>query len=226
VVKNHCTTVLKKLVTKFYKKVLFTIFTMKKVLLIILGIALTYGVDAQLRYGVKLGGTLSSLYMKAEGESDSSDPKIGIKAGGILEYSFSPYFALQPELLYINNGGKFEDDLLFNLHSLQLPVNVKYKMGTEKLKFYVTAGPYLGYIFAARLKNGPVSIDAFDEEVNTGTGLELKHLDFGVGAGFGIKIAGKYIVGTGYQYGLANITGAEGVTVKTGTFNLSIGYLF
>jgi hypothetical protein len=120
---------------------------MKKVLFIILGIALTYGLNAQLRYGVKLGGTLSSLFMKAEGESDSSDPKIGIKAGGILEYSFSPSFALQPELLYINNGGKFIDDLSFNLHNLQLPVNIKYKTGTDKLKFYVTAGPYLPTTF-------------------------------------------------------------------------------
>jgi hypothetical protein len=197
---------------------------MKKILLVILGIALTYGLDAQLRYGIKFGGTLSELSLKSEGESDNSDPKIGIKAGAILEYSFLSSIALQPELLYINNGGKFEDDLSFNLHQLQLPVNIKYKMGTEKLKFYVTAGPYLGYIFAARLKMGPVSVDAFDETVNTE--MKLKHFDFGAGAGFGIEILNKYIVGTGYKYGIANLTGVENVTVKAGTFNLSVGYLF
>jgi opacity protein-like surface antigen len=197
---------------------------MKKVLLIILGIALTYGVNAQLRYGIKLGGTLSNLSMKAEGKSENSDPKIGIQAGGILEYSFSPSFSLQPELLYVNNGGKFENDLSFNMHNLQLPVNVKYKMGTDKLKFYVTAGPYLGYIVAARLKVGSVSVNAFDESVNNE--MKLKHFDFGLGAGLGIEIAERYIVGAGYKYGLANLTKAEGVTVKTGTFNLSVGYLF
>ncbi|MDR0682675.1 MAG: PorT family protein [Dysgonamonadaceae bacterium] len=197
---------------------------MKKTLLLFLGLALTYGLNAQLRYGVKLGGTLSDLSLKSEGESERSDPKIGFQIGGILEYSFSTSFALQPELLYVNNGGKFEDNLSFNLHNLQLPVNIKYKMGTDKLKFYVTAGPYLGYIFAARLKSGPVSIDAFDEAVNTE--MQLKHFDFGLGAGFGIEISNKYVVGTGYKYGLANITGAEGVNVKVGTFNLSIGYLF
>ncbi|MDR2651540.1 MAG: PorT family protein [Prevotellaceae bacterium] len=197
---------------------------MKKVLLIILGIALTYGVNAQLRYGIKLGGTLSNLSTKTAGESDNSDPKIGIQAGGILEYSFSPSFSLQPELLYVNNGGKFENDLSFNMHNLQLPVNIKYKMGTDNLKFYVTAGPYLGYIFAARLKTGSVSVNAFDESVNNE--MKLKHFDFGLGTGLGIEIAERYIVGVGYKYGLANLTKVEDVTVKSGTFNLSIGYLF
>jgi opacity protein-like surface antigen len=202
---------------------------MKKSLLVILGIALTFGLSAQVRFGVKLGGTLSELYMRAEGETENSDPKIGIKAGVILEYSFTESFALQPELLYVNNGGKFGDseiseDIAFNLHNIQLPVNFKYKLGTDKLKFYVTGGPYLGYIAAARLSAGPVSINAFDEEINTE--MQLKHFDFGVGAGFGIELSNRYIAGIGYQYGLANLTGAEGIKVKSGTFNLSIGYLF
>jgi opacity protein-like surface antigen len=195
---------------------------MKKVLLIFLGIALTLGVDAQLRYGVKLGGTLSQLSMKDGKETENSDPKFGFQAGGILEYSFSTSFALQPELLYVNNGGKFEDDLFFNLHSVQLPVNLKYKVGPEKLKFYVNAGPYLSYIFSARLKMGPVSIDAFTEELE----MRLKHFDFGVGAGLGIEFSNKFIAGVGYNYGLSSITKIDDIKVKTGTFNLSVGYLF
>jgi opacity protein-like surface antigen len=202
-------------------------YKMKKVLLIILGLALTYGLNAQVRFGVKLGGTLSKLYAESDGETESSDPKIGFKIGGLLEYSFSPSFALQPELLYVGNGGKYKDDdadVSFNFHNLQLPINLKYKVGTDNLKFYATAGPYLGYIVAAKLKSGSVSVDLFDEELEEA--VPLKRLDYGIGAGLGIEISSKYIVGVGYKYGLANLADVDEGSMKTGTFSLSIGYLF
>jgi hypothetical protein len=213
---------------------------MKKVLLIILGIALTYGLDAQSRYGVKLGGTLSSLYSKSTGEgggSNNTDPKIGIEAGALLEYSFSPSLALQPELLYVNNGGKqkaaHEGESISEriiLHQLQLPINIKYKMGTDKLKFYVAAGPYLGYIFAARskqtYKNENEGINESRNNNLYGDGSDMKHFDFGMGVGFGVELLNKYIVGTGYKYGISSLTKTENVTLRTGTFNLSVGYFF
>jgi opacity protein-like surface antigen len=195
---------------------------MKKILLVFLGIALTLGVSAQLRYGVKVGGTLSQILEKFDGRSENSDPKFGFQAGGLLEYSFSSSFALQPELLYVNSGGKYEEDVTFNFHSIQLPVNLKYKVGTENLKFYVTAGPYLSYVISGKLKQGPVSVDAFSDEA----GLSLKHFDFGLGAGLGIEFLNNYIAGVGYNYGLSNLTKVDNVKIKTGTFNLSIGYLF
>ncbi|MDR1180718.1 MAG: PorT family protein [Bacteroidales bacterium] len=216
---------------------------MKKVLLITLGLVLTYGLDAQLRYGVKLGGTLSSIYSKYTGEgeteSNNSDPKIGFKAGAMLEYSFSSSFALQPELLYVNSGGKYKEEFeggnessKINFHQLQLPVNIKYKMGTDNLKFYVAAGPYIGYIFAGKEKwnykwnyDGESDSDSGSDDIY-GENSRLKHIDFGVGAGFGVEFLNKYTVGAGYKYGIANLTKAENSKIKTGTFDLSIGYFF
>jgi opacity protein-like surface antigen len=201
---------------------------MKKIVLIVLGIVLTYGVsNAQVRFGIKAGGTLSNITVKEEGISIKSDPKFGFEVGGLLEYSFSESLSLQPELLYVNSGGKFDAGLLdenaiFQFNQLQLPVNLKYKIGTDNLKFFVTAGPYLGYLFSAKIKVGPVSVDAFTEEL----GLQLKHLDLGLGVGFGAEISSKFIVGAGYKYGLANLTESKGITVKSGMFNLSVGYLF
>jgi opacity protein-like surface antigen len=202
---------------------------MKKLLFIILGMVLAYGLTAQVRYGVKIGGTLSSLYGEYDGESDNSDPKIGIKAGAFLEYSFSPSLALQPELLYVNNGGKdkYEDEYesateKINLHQLQLPVNLKYKMGADNLKFYVAAGPYLGYIIAARLKWS----DEDESENLYGEDSNLSHFDFGVGAGVGVEISNKYIIGADYKYGISNLIKEGDATFKTRTFNLSVGYLF
>jgi hypothetical protein len=77
------------------------------------------------------------------------------------------------------------------------------KVGTDNLKFYATAGPYFGYIVAAKMKIVPVSVDLFDEELEDA--VPLKRLDYGIGAGLGIEISTKYIVGVGYKYGLANL---------------------
>jgi hypothetical protein len=196
------------------------------------------GVNAQIRYGVKLGGTLSSLTMKNDGvKVDLFKPGVGLKFGGVLEYSFSNSLALQPELLYVFNNAGTKDiegvEETFGINpkwayqSIQLPINLKYKMGIENLKFYVTAGPYLGYIVSAKMKakiSGlSTSIDLFNEDVSEG--LQLRHFDFGLGVGFGVEIS-KIAVGVGYQYGIANLTSADQGSLKLGTFNLSAGYFF
>jgi opacity protein-like surface antigen len=59
----------------------------------------------------------------------------------------------------------------------------------------------------------------------------LKRFDFGLGAGLGIELSSRYTIGVGYQYGLANLSNygkSDGYseTIKSGIFNLSIGYLF
>jgi hypothetical protein len=212
---------------------------MKKVLLVLFCVALTVGVNAQVRFGAKVGGTLSSLTLKDDGTKiDFFKAGIGFTLGGVLEYSFSESFALQPELLYVLNNVKQKDvvgeeeivekgvSAKYVLQSIQLPVNFKYKFGVENLKFYAAAGPYLGYIVSAKAKAKmegiSVDFDLFDKERSE---LELKHLDFGVGVGFGVEIS-KLTVGVGYQYGLANLTSADGGSIKSGTFNLSVGYFF
>jgi hypothetical protein len=202
---------------------------MKKVLLIILASVLAHGLNAQLRCEMKAGGTVSNFSMKEKGASRGSNIKIGLEIGGILEYSFSRSFALQPELLYVNNGGKFEsdffdDDMSFNLHQLQLPVNLKYRLGGTKMrKFYAIAGPYLGYIVSAREKVGAVTMNALKKGL---LGIQLNRFDFGIGLGLGIEISNKYLVAAGYKHGIANLTKAEGVNLKARIFNLSLGYLF
>jgi hypothetical protein len=206
---------------------------MKKVLLVLFCVALTVGVNAQVRFGAKVGGTLSNLTTKYDGVTeDAFKAGIGFKLGGVLEYSFSESFALQPELLYVINSVKPKEEeeevsSKFVLQSIQLPVNFKYKFGVENLKFYAAAGPYLGYIVSAKAKvkmeGVSASVDLFND--NEEIELGLKHLDFGVGVGFGVEVS-KFTVGVGYQYGLANLTSIDKASLKLGTFNLSVGYFF
>jgi len=209
---------------------------MKRILLFIICVGLALGADAQLRFGVKAGGTLSNLTGKSNGEKlEGYKAKLGFQLGGLMEYSFTESFTLQPELLFVSNGAKAEmyqanGDALYVvdskiiLQNIQVPINLKYKMGTDNLKFYVTAGPYFGYIVSAKQKASnrgvDVSVNLYDNN-----DFKMKHFDFGLGVGFGVEIT-KIMVGVGYQYGIANLTGADNASVKSGTFNLSVGYLF
>jgi opacity protein-like surface antigen len=204
-------------------KIIFKFKNMKKIVLIVLGIVLTYGVsNAQVRFGVKAGGALSKITNKMDGVTEKSDTKFGFELGGILEYSFSESLSLQPELLFVNNGGifKYEDKETISLSQLQVPIYLKYKMGSESLKFYGAAGPYFGYLFSAKSKMEGISDNLFEGEE------AMKHLDFGIGVGLGLELSNKYLVGVGYKYGIANLSSGEGETKKVGTFNLSVGYLF
>ena len=208
---------------------------MKKILLVLFCVALTVGVNAQVRFGAKVGGTLSNLTLKYDGEKeDIFKAGLGFQVGGVLEYSFSESFALQPELLFLLNNVKDKEEeeyegvsAKYTFSSIQLPVNLKYKFGTENLKFYATAGPYFGYIASVKAKiedeedGTSVSIDLFDKDSE----MELNHLDLCLGVGFGVEIS-KITVGVGYQYGLANLTSAKDQSLKARTFNLSIGYFF
>jgi opacity protein-like surface antigen len=217
---------------------------MRKVFLVIIAVSFAFGVNAQIRFGVKAGGTLSNLTSEYNGvKDDAFKAGIGFNIGGVLEYSFTESFALQPELLYVMNNIKPKDEdaeivdmnMKLQFQSIQIPINLKYKFGTESLKFYVTAGPYLGYITSAKIKAEmlgiKISADLYDMDELEDADLEgidfgLKHLDFGVGAGFGIEISSKFTVGVGYQYGLSNLTKVDQASLKTGAFNLSVGYFF
>ena len=194
---------------------------------------IVFGLNAQVRFGVKAGGTMSTVYTKYDGDkNDGFKARLGFQAGGMMEYQFSESFSLQPELMYVMNGAKLESvdlgvaklDNNMTLHNIQVPINVKFKMGADDLKFYAMAGPYFGYIVSGKVKTkvGDVtsSTDLYDIDA-----LDMKRFDFGIGVGLGFEIT-KFIVGVGYQYGIANLTGIDKLTMRSGTFNLSVGYFF
>ena len=222
---------------------------MKKYLLIVCCLAFTLGLNAQLRFGAKVGGTLSSLSQKTGNVTDNNTkPRFGFLIGGMAEYSFTEDFALQPELLYLLGGSKMSarEEVLIpivgsisadtesttTLHYIQLPVNLKYKFGIEGLKFYVTAGPYFSLIAGGNTSStytynilGVAGTAGNEQDLFASDNQVLKRADVGLGVGFGIEIR-KIMLGAGYNFGLTNIAKSTNSTTKTGTFNLSAGYFF
>ncbi|RXM51117.1 MULTISPECIES: porin family protein [unclassified Chryseobacterium] len=137
---------------------------MKKLLLIAAVAVLGINANAQsLKFGPKAGYSYSTLKLKADGHSETSDPVHTFYVGGIVEYKLNDNFGIQGELLYSPLGGKVKvaeadpnDPATFvnfkskqTFHTLLIPVSAKYFI-TEGLS--VSAGASFGVILSAKSK--------------------------------------------------------------------------
>lgn len=207
---------------------------MKKLMLLTAVLCfLTTNMSAQIRFGVKAGANFSQLYVSGNRQGINADQykgRFSYHFGGVMEYSFTKMFSIQPELMYINHGANLKKENSFSmsnghitLNSIQLPVNLKANFDLGNKKLFVYGGPYLSYNIYGRARG---KIDGKTESVGIfSKSSDMKRLDYGVGIGVGMEI-NKFTIGLGNQIGQADINGAEGSKMKAGNLTLSLGYFF
>lgn len=170
--------------------------------------------------GIKAGANFATV-----SDSDEGETKTGLIFGVYYAYDLNDSFAIQPELLYIQNGVKVSDSgatLKWNFDYLVIPVLAKYKFeASETVKPYIMAGPYLGFKLSAKIKgeSDDVSLEADIDEA--------KGTDFGVvfGGGVGVTMgSGQLLLEARYNLGLSEIM--EDYTSKNRSFSLMVGYAF
>jgi hypothetical protein len=196
---------------------------MKKHLIIVCMVVfgLFLGQNAFAEFGLKAGLNFSTV------SDTDGDSKTGLIFGAFYSYELNDSFSIQPELLYIQNGNKAEEGgITFKtkLDYLVIPVLAKFKFqGSETVKPYVLAGPYLGLKMSAKLS-------AEGDGGSADTDLDgAKGTTFGVtfGAGIGVKMGdGNILVEARYNLGLSNIYDADYLDCKNRSFSLMVGYGF
>lgn len=181
---------------------------MKRVLcvLAIAGLALLAGTAAAQESGLIAKGIKAGLGMYKFSGSDndiegaSPDLKMGVAGGGFLTFALGPNFALQPEVLYVMKGSKYEEDpykLTFKFSYLDIPVLLKYR--------FPTAGTTRPNLFAGPVASFKMSADV-EEEGPDGTeetdfSDAVKGLDFGLALGGGIDFtAGANLITFDVRY--------------------------
>ncbi|MDR3094464.1 MAG: PorT family protein [Bacteroidales bacterium] len=227
---------------------------MKKLFVVIAVAIVTAGsMQAQFKIGPRVG--LSLTNMKVSGEDDiegletKSKSRLGFQIGVLAEYSLTDAFAINAGVNYAQLGGKqdltfAEEDITLTaktrLNYLQVPINAQYKFG----KFYVQAGPYVGFGLSGKVKTkvkGDLlglasSFAPEDQDVKFGSkkgteandfedGDDLKTVDFGVGLGLGLAL-NHFQIGLGYNLGLTNISIADEGKIKNNGFSLTAAFLF
>jgi hypothetical protein len=191
---------------------------MKKVLVFIFAIGVTYATNAQVQFGVKAGYNHTNLTYSGSSVNDlgaKSDFNVGVFASIPL---FSRFY-LQPELVYSGQGSDFTDSIPAKASNnyLNLPVLFKYQHSSG---LFVETGPQIGFLLSSDLKTNGQS---FESKGNTET------TDFSWAFGLGYKIP---IVNLGvdlrYNLGMTNIIkdNYTAETAKNSVFQIDLFYQF
>lgn len=183
------------------------------------------------RFGFSAGATLGSQSSKSSGISINSSSKAGLTLGVMSDISLSDAFSFQPGLNFTQKGGKFDfsdlgfpgaGDVTYTLNYVELPLNVVFKAEAGSGKFFVGAGPSLGFGISGKLKSG-----SEEEDVNFGSNAEddLKPFDFGGNIVAGYELSNGLFFALNYNTTLNNLSTESDVTTRNRYFGIRIGYL-
>lgn len=171
---------------------------MKKILLTVAAVFALGTASAQdMKFGVKAGLVNSNL----TGDADA-DAATSFYLGGLVDFTVSEKFHVQPELLYSMEGA---DDA--SISYLRVPVMAKYYV-MDGLS--LQAGPEFAFKISA------------DDSIDEAT----KSLDYGLGLGAGYELESGLFFDARYNLGLANISDVDAFDFGVSSFQVGLGYRF
>jgi hypothetical protein len=199
---------------------------MRFALLFCLTFAVT-SVQAQVKFGAKVGLNLSTMTLKNSGIAMDPKALVGFHVGVISEIPLTENFVLQPALLYSSKGSKYSfvgEEVSISPGFIELPVNAAYKFDIGNMKFFLNAGPYFAYGISGKIKSGGSS-----ESIKFGSddNADMKPFDVGVNFGAGLEIT-NFFISLNYELGLTNLVpgSSDGSEAKSRVFGISVGYFF
>lgn len=182
-------------------------------------------IQAQLRYGLRLGGDFANARLK-NGFGASMKNSSGFSGGLMMEYQL-PYCGLAPDIaiLYSRRNTKVMEQVdggesilrSYGRNFLEIPIHLKYKIYFNRELFGIMA--YTGPSIAIRL-------DKQDERFPT------KRCQPGWDLGIGFDIVNFIQITGGYRFGLGNALRKDNPyrqldsTLHTNGWNISANLLF
>lgn len=201
------------------------------ILVLLAGQALAGGLGK----GIKAGISYSKVTNDAVGDSDY---KAGVAAGVSVSYDLLPGITLQPELLYVQQGGRWDVNVLdggaivsnaeltWKLNYLQVPVLARVNLPLLGA-FLPTliAGPALSVKTASTYE-----IEEGDALISSGDVDDLVSTDLSLIVGVGFKVgAGPagFVVDARYNLGSTNLNDTDSdVTINNRGFQVLAGFQF
>jgi len=161
-------------------------------------------------FGLKAGLNVSSLDEKNGVDFNS---KAGFYFGGLAHVHLSPHFAVQPELVYSQQGGKDGSDK-WNINYINVPVLLQYMAGNG---FRLETGPQVGFAVSSKIKSGDIEQN-IHSSVNT--------VDFSWALGASYQFPEGIGVDARYNIGLSNVDNAGDPIIRNRVFQLGLFYQF
>jgi hypothetical protein len=188
--------------------------------------------SAQLVLGAKLGATFSTLdFDPDEGGDQSRLTSFG--GGGFLRFGMAG-LSLQPELLAVTKGSKFDDtdgSGKIKLDYIEVPVFLRFGLSSgASFAPYLMVGPSFSFDIGCSLEgeSGGVSVDVDCDDTGLGEDfIDRNKFDIGAAAALGFEFAagpGNILVEGRYTHGFSDIDKGEGSKARNRMFGVFAGY--
>lgn len=177
--------------------------------------------DKRVTFGASVG--MNYAYLDHD---DMSSSKLGLHAGGFIDYHIIKSLALEAQVSYIQKG--FEGSCgKATMHYVQVPLLLSWRFETQThVLFNVNVGPYYAYGFAGDVHLEPSTgfpVYYFDQDCFGNSGF-FKDYDAGVVIGGAIQMK-KLRLGISYEHGLVNVSEVY-QKMHTRNVSISLDYVF
>ena len=174
--------------------------------------------QASIRGGINIA-SMSANATEKNYKDYENQSIVGFQVALALPIKISENVAIQPELVFIQKGGKSQyitDEnnkyiTTFTSNYIEVPVSLKLGLGNtsgDGIGFYVLGGPYVGIALNGKYKNeltvlGITSSSTKTVDYSNDTNQE-KRIDWGVNLGAGLSLGKMYLEGR-YNLGINNL---------------------
>jgi opacity protein-like surface antigen len=190
---------------------------MKKIIFILLILAVSLETKAQFKLGIKGGWDFQNFDIGGSvGSQLKKDKSTSWNLGLAAQMHLAGNLYLQPEVLYSTQNNTISGYSINNLQGVkkkhkvsyfQVPANLLYKFDLSGVSPFVSCGAYFGY-----------AVNRNDVSKN-----DIKKTDWGVRVGGGVEFLG-FQVSANYNWALKDISEVSDIKWKNNKFNVSVAF--
>ena len=177
--------------------------------------------------GLEAGANFSNFIGSSVTANNLTGSRLGLVGGAFLELAFGNSFAIRPEVLYAQKGGKDTSNNTLQLDYIEIPVLLKLSLGTPGVNPGILIGPSFSFNTVAQVVDAGGTSTAISN-VNTS--------DIGIIMGAEVDIDKFFVTGR-YELGFNDIVNASGnggggggggggSKVQNGLLSFMIGFSF
>jgi hypothetical protein len=194
---------------------------MRKISLALALFFISFMADAQApKFGLKAGLNIADISSDAGTKFNN---KLGLNAGLLAHIHLSPQFALQPEVVYSAQGGKYSynpplggvEEHELGLDYINIPLNIQYMFDNG---FRLQTGPQVGFLINVKDKYNGQETEFFNSD-------DFNNIDLSWTAGIGYLSQTGFGIDARYNFGLSNINEVGTSKLKNNVIQIGLFYL-
>ena len=167
--------------------------------------------------GLEAGANFSNFIGSDVTTSGVTNSRLGLVGGAFLSLNFGNTFAIRPEILYAQKGGKDTSNDTYQLDYVEVPVLLKFSLGTPVINPALLLGPTFNFNTVASVVTSGGDSSAI-QNVNSS--------DIGLMAGVELDFDKFFVTGR-YELGFDDVTKASSNNnVQNGVITAMVGYSF